>query len=130
MGFQPNPGRGADVSEIPVNRSRPVRKKVSFSEGEWERVCRRMEVAGATRFESFGRAAILDGEVRVQRVAFDPVVLRVELSRIGNNVNQIARHVNTEDAVTYEEMRAARMLLVQVQRLISDAIAAAGAVGS
>ena len=118
------------MSEDSVNRSRPVRKKVSFSEGEWERVLRRMEIAGVSRFESFGRAAILDGEVRVQRVAFDPSVLRVELSRIGNNVNQIARHVNTEDAVTFEEMRAARMLLVQVQKLISDAVSSAGPVVS
>ena len=116
------------MTEIQVNRSRPVRKKVSFSEGEWERAQRRMEIAGVTHFESFGRAAILDGEVRVQRIAFDPAVLRVELSRIGNNVNQIARHVNTEDVVTYEEMRATRMLLTQVQKLISDAIASTGTV--
>lgn len=95
-----------------------------LSVGEWERVQRRMEITGVHSFESFGRAAILDGEVRVQRIAFDPAVLRVELSRIGNNVNQIARHVNTDDVVTYEEMRAARMLLVQVQKLISNAITA------
>jgi hypothetical protein len=47
------------------------------------------------------------------------------LSRIGNNVNQIARHVNAEDTVTYQEMRAVRMLLTEVQGMISDAIDAA-----
>lgn len=110
------------MSDMQPVRSRPVRKALSFSVSEWERVERRMLAAGARKFEPFARAAVLDGEVRVQRVAFDPSQLRVELSRIGNNVNQIARHVNTEDAVTLEEMRAARLLLVQVQALITAAI--------
>ncbi|KTR92598.1 hypothetical protein NS220_14250 [Microbacterium testaceum] len=99
-----------------------MRKALSFSAGEWERVERRMRAAGARKFEPFARAAVLDGEVRVQRVAFDPSVLRVELARIGNNINQIARHVNTESGVTFEEMRAARMLLTQVQASISRAL--------
>lgn len=110
------------MSDTQPLRSRPVRKALSFSAGEWERVERRMIAAGARKFEPFARAAVLDGEVKVKRVAFDPSQLRAELSRIGNNVNQIARHVNTEDVVTYEEMRAARMLLVQVQALITAAI--------
>jgi len=110
------------MSDLLPLRSRPVRKALSFSAAEWERVERRMLVAGARKFEPFGRAAVLEGEVRVKRVAFDPSQLRVELSRIGNNVNQIARHVNTEDVVTYEEMRAARELLGQVQALITAAI--------
>lgn len=110
------------MSDTQPERSRPVRKAVSFSASEWQRVERRMEAAGARKFEPFARAAVLEGEVRVQRVAFDPSQLRVELSRIGNNVNQIARHVNTDDVVTYEEMRAARMLLVQVQALITAAM--------
>lgn len=110
------------MNDTQPNRSRPVRKALSFTEAEWLRVERRMTAAGARKFEPFARTAVLDGEVKVQRVAFDPSKLRAELSRIGNNVNQIARHVNTEDVVTYEEMRAARMLLVQVQALISAAI--------
>lgn len=110
------------MGETPAKRSRPVRKMLSFSEGEWQRVERRMAAAGTTKFEPFARGAVLDGEVKVQRIAFDPSKLRAELSRIGNNINQIARHVNTDDVVTYEEMRAARMLITQVQALITEAI--------
>jgi hypothetical protein len=65
---------------------------------------------------------VLDGEVRVQRVAFDASELRVELSRIGNNINQIARQVNVNEVVTYEEMRAARLLLQKVQAVITAAL--------
>jgi len=108
-----------------ANRSRPLRKLLSFSAAEWSRVERRMRLSGLKSFEAFARTAVLDGEVRVQRIAFDPAKLRAELSRIGNNVNQIARHVNAEDTFTYQEMRAVRMLLTEVQGMISDAIDAA-----
>lgn len=104
------------------NRARPIRKALSFTEAEWERVNARMTVAGARTFETFARQAVLDGEVRVKRVAFDPSGLRLELSRIGNNINQIARQVNVDDVVTYEEMRAARLLVQKVQAAITAAI--------
>ena len=81
-----------------------------------------MCAAGARKFEPFACAAVLNGEVRVQRMAFDPSVLRVELARIGDNVNQIARHVNAELGVTFEDMRATRMLSTHVQVSISRAL--------
>lgn len=104
------------------NRARPVRKSLTFSEVEWTRAQRRQEVAGTVSFSTFARQAILENEIKVTRVAFDPSALRVELSRIGNNINQIARTVNIEGGATYEEVRAVRILLGQIQDLISDAI--------
>lgn len=102
-------------------RSRPVRKRVSFTEQEWEIIERRMVLSDARTFEHFARAVMLNAEVVVRRVAFDPAPLRVELSRIGNNLNQIARHVNEEDRVTLDEMRAARALIREVQQVINRA---------
>ncbi|MGO2520380.1 MAG: plasmid mobilization relaxosome protein MobC [Microbacterium sp.] len=105
----------------PWQRSRPVRKRVSFSDQEWETIERRMLLSDARSFEQFARTVMLEAEVVVRKVAFDAAPLRVELSRIGNNLNQIARHVNEEDRVTYEEMRAARALIVEVQQVINRA---------
>ncbi len=107
-------------------RSRGVFKGLWFSDEEWRRVERRMRIAGASDFAKFARPALLDGEIRVERVAFDPSVVRAELSRIGNNINQIARHVNTEDAVTFSEMQAARAMLRQVQALLDESMKAVG----
>ena len=106
------------------NRSRPVRKRVSFSDQEWEIIERRLVLSGARSFEQFARSVILDAEIVVRQVAFDPAPLRVELSRIGNNLNQIARHVNEEDRVTLDEMRAARSLIREVQQVINRAAGA------
>lgn len=109
------------MREDEPHRSRPIRKSVTFSPGEWEVAERRQQIADVRDFTRFARQAILEGEVRVTRVAFDPSDLRSQLSKIGNNINQIARHVNTESGVTYDEMRAARLLLAQVQQVLNDA---------
>lgn len=111
-------------------RSRHVRKLVSFTAGEWEVVERRMEMAGAKSWERFARDAILESQIRVTRAAFDPSQVRAELSRIGNNINQIARQVNVEEVVTFEEMRAARMLLKEIQEVISRAVSEARGSGT
>ena len=102
-------------------RTRPVRKILSFSVGEWETVQRRMQIASARSFEDFARRAILDQEIVVQRIAFDPQVVGAELARIGNNINQIARNVNTEAVTTLDEMRATRALVREIQAVIERA---------
>ncbi|RAE75779.1 plasmid mobilization relaxosome protein MobC, partial [Burkholderia multivorans] len=78
---------------------------VSFSEAEWERVEGRMSIAKDRSFDSFARRACLDSEVKVVRQSFDPQELRAELARVGNNVNQIARQANIEQASTAEQVR-------------------------
>ena len=103
-------------------RARPVRKLVSFSDSEWAAVERRMSLAEASSFEQFARRAVLDGEVKVRRIAFDTALIGAELSRIGNNVNQIARLANTESVATMEEMKATRALMREIQALIERAV--------
>ncbi|WP_176714740.1 plasmid mobilization protein [Leifsonia xyli] len=105
-----------------VNRSRPVRKILSFSAAEWERVERRIRLVGARSFEAFARQVVLEGEVRVTAIAFDPAEMRVALSRIGNNVNQIAALANTEENATFEQVQAVRKLLVELQGVVTHAV--------
>ncbi|MBW3069626.1 MobC family plasmid mobilization relaxosome protein [Actinomyces sp. 594] len=112
------------MTEQSAKRSRGVFKGLWLSEAEWARVQRRMEMAGINSFSAYARQALTESRIAVTRVAFDPAPLRVELSRIGNNINQIARHVNVDGEVTVEQMRATRELLKQIQRTID---AAAGA---
>lgn len=106
-----------------TKRARPIRKLLSFSEKEWEAIERRMKLADARSFDEFGRAALLESKIVVRR---DSVVqsreVGAELARIGNNINQIARSVNTEHTTTLEEMRATRALVREVQQTIEEAI--------
>lgn len=104
-------------------RSRPVIKSVAFTEGEWERCMRRVQLAGASSFGEFARRAILDQEIVVRQVTFDPKPIGAELARIGNNINQIARVANTESVATLEEVKATRALVREIQALIERAVA-------
>lgn len=102
-------------------RNRSTRKGVSFTPEEWEAVERRMRLAGSQSFDAFARDVLLSSKVKVVRIPFDPAPLRADLARIGNNINQIARQVNIEETTTLEQMRDARKLLREVQRVIEEA---------
>lgn len=79
-----------------------------------------MTVAKDRSFDSFARRACLESEVKVVRQSFDPQELRAELARVGNNVNQIARQANVEQASTEEQVRAVKTLLREIQTAILD----------
>ena len=98
-------------------RARPVRKLISFSDSEWATVERRMSLAEASSFDEFARRTILDGEVKVRKIAFDPAPLGAELARIGNNINQ--------NAATLDEVKYTRQLVREIQSLIEQAAKAA-----
>lgn len=101
-----------------VNRERPVRKAVSFTGAEWQRVSERMEISRDASFDAFARRACLESEVKVVRQTFDPQALRAELARIGNNVNQVARQANIEQEATAEQVQEIRALMREVQRVV------------
>lgn len=105
----------------PEKRRRSVRKHVSFSAEEWSQIERRMSLSGARSFDAFARTVLLTARVNVKAVAFDAAPLRVELSRIGNNLNQIARQVNTQDGTSLAEMTEARKIMRDVQHIITEA---------
>lgn len=107
-------------------RERSLRKTVSFSPAEWSRIARRMEVAGSRSFESFAREALLEARVKVVRLPFDPMSVRYELSRLGNNLNQIARQVNVQHETSTEEMREARKIMREVQEVLDAEMKRAG----
>jgi len=108
------------VPSAPRER-RDIVKTLRVSTNEWARIQQRMELAGRGDFSDYARSVLIHGELRVQTVAFDAEVLRAELGRIGNNLNQIARHANTESSLTLSEAVAARRLMQEVQQLLSAA---------
>ena len=71
----------------------------------------RAEEAGAT-MSDFARAALFGFRIHVK----DPIKERAlfELSAIGNNLNQIARHANMTDEIDGEELKQALKLWREV----------------
>lgn len=94
-----------------ANRRRPVVKKVTFTRDEWEaadRFYQRVKGAhgGTYSFSAHARQLLLHAQTIVVTVALDPHMVRAEMARIGNNINQIAHKANTYDAVTRDDLRS------------------------
>lgn len=109
-----------DKAHRASGRRRKIAKKVFFSEAEWQAIEARLASAPWRSFSDYARlvltqedpvAFVYDDSVEAEprRVEADPLVQ--EIRRIGNNVNQIARRVNSQDFATYDQVTAAHQLL-------------------
>ena len=102
----------------PARRARPVMKMVYFSETEWRDIQDIMSAIGVENFSGFARKMILNGRVLVNSRPMDAQRVRAMLAPIGNNINQIARHVNVEQVLYLEDLQAVRELMEHAVRVI------------
>ena len=102
----------------PARRARPVMKMVYFSETEWRDIQDIMSAIGVESFSGFARKMILNGRVLVNSRPMDAQRVRAMLAPIGNNINQIARHVNVEQVLYLEDLQAVRGLMEHAVRVI------------
>ena len=84
------------------NRSRPIRREVTFTEDEWKRTQRLYKeltryAPQHRSFASYARRMLSERRIHVHEIKplTDPEPLAREIGRIGVNVNQIARALNT-----------------------------------
>ena len=91
------------------NRRRPLVKKVTFTEDEWrladvfyQRVKRTR--GGVLPFATHARDLLLNAHTVTVVVALDPAIVRADMARIGNNINQIAHKANTTGLVTSDDL--------------------------
>lgn len=101
-----------------MNRTRTVVKSLWFTESEWNSVQEKMAAAGISSFSSFARVMLLRGEVRVEHGRRDVARLLAALAPIGNNINQVARHVNTEKHVHLDQLERLMELMREVQAVL------------
>jgi hypothetical protein len=98
-----------------------------LSDDEFNRIAAKADRSGLT-FGAYMRAAALDGDAgpRAQRrPPADHRALREILGhvgRIGNNLNQIARSLNSGDAVNIPELREALGAYLKIRNAILDAL--------
>jgi len=74
--------------------AKSIRKTIRFSEDEWSNISQKLEKHHLD-FSTFSRSAILKKKIIL------PIEknLLFEISRIGNNLNQIARAVNRKEKI-------------------------------
>ena len=82
------------------NRERIIQKKFFVNEKEAERIKLMMRETGITNFSIFARRACCNKEIfsidfsEYKNIISEISSTKFELKRIGNNINQIAKHLN------------------------------------
>lgn len=87
-----------------------VRKTIRFSESEWQKIQEQISKSETT-FTEFARSAILRKKIKLP---IEKDLIR-ELNAIGNNLNQIARAVNSRD-----DKVQILSELVEIERALKD----------
>ncbi len=94
-----------------------IRKTLRFSDSEWLAIESKLHKNGLD-FSEFARASILKKEVE-SKADLDAVrLLAGQFSRLGNNLNQIARGVNRKEIGAVEVLRQ----LVEIEKQIKGIV--------
>ena len=96
-----------------ANRNRPIQVKFRVTPEERKMIDRRMEQAGISNMAAYLRKMAIDGYV----VKLELPELRDLISllrRTSNNLNQIARRVNSTDRIYADDIREMKNLLEQI----------------
>ena len=103
------------------NRTRSKQMMFRVTEDEKEMILNNSEKLGFQKFESYARKMLIDGYVIYLKSADDKDLkhLMSEVSRIGNNINQITKRVNTINKIyecDLEEIKQGQQEIVHLLR--------------
>ena len=102
------------------DRTRPIRKEICLNEQELSMVRHKMNQLGTRNFGAYARKMLIDGYI-VHMDTSDIRAQTAELQKIGVNVNQIARRINSTGTVyaqDIEDIKGALAKIWQLQRYI------------
>lgn len=100
-------------------RYREIQRKMRVTPRENELIKERMELHGFKNFNTYARYMLLTGEVVTVDYS-ELIKLRTEINRIGTNINQLAKYVNTNEEIKLENFQNLQDSLAEVKRLMDD----------
>jgi hypothetical protein len=100
-------------------RYREIQRKMRVTPRENELIKERMELHGFKNFNTYARYMLLTGEVVTVDYS-ELIKLRTEINRIGTNINQLAKYINTNEKITLENFQNLQASLAEVKRLMED----------
>lgn len=103
-----------------MGRYRDKMFSIRLTEDEVELIKQKMEMTGIKNKADFILACVSQTEINV----IDPkpiMAVKQELSRIGNNVNQIAKVANTSQSIYYNDVLALKLQMDEIRNSIPSA---------
>ena len=99
------------------NRTRPIQIKFFVTEQERDVIRQRMELIGTTNLSAYMRKISQDGFL--YRVTIDglPEICK-EVEAIGQNINQVAKRVNSTNTIYAEDIRQMKAELDRIWDLL------------
>lgn len=109
-----------------ANRKRTKQCLVRFTDDEFEQVVGKADRAGIAAAAFLRAAALGDPGPRARRrpPADHQALRRIlgELGRVGNNINQIAYHLNCGEGMSLPELRQALAAYLEIRNAIFEAL--------
>lgn len=104
-----------------ANRNRNIQIKFNVSEEEKALIDKRQEQSGIENKGAFYRKMLIDGYVVKTDVALLKEIT-VGMSRIGNNVNQIARVANQNGRVSQKDLHTVMEKMEELWQLVKSIV--------
>ena len=90
---------------------------IRVSEKEYKLIHEKMKLLNTNNMSAYARKMLIDGLiVEVNDKAFDDVA--IQLSRIGNNINQVVRRINKDDRYDKNDGELLRKKLDEIWQLL------------
>lgn len=110
---------GGDVMSTEQKRYRNVQKKFWVTPEENRLLKERMSLYDFKNFNTYARYLLLTGEI-IQVDFSELTKLRTAINRIGTNINQLARYVNTNEEISLEQYQTLQANLAEVKQLMES----------
>lgn len=100
-------------------RKRINRFELRATDEEAYKLRRRITVANKKTFQAYALEILLKGKIETYDYS-ELQKLRIEVNRIGQNVNQLVRYVNTFDEIDHELFKALQTEIDDMKKLLFD----------
>ena len=100
-----------------ANRTRNIVLRVPVTAEERAMIERKMQQMGTGCFSVYARKMLIDGYV-IRLDYSDVKAMTAELQKIGTNINQIAKKVNTTGDLYPEEMQELKEMVKELWRIL------------
>lgn len=99
-------------------RKRYIEFKLRTTDDEADKLRRRITLAGKKTFQAYALNMLLKGKIETYDYS-ELRQLRIEVNRIGQNVNQLVRYVNTFEELDGELVQALQDDIKEMKQLIT-----------
>ncbi|KFN88917.1 mobilization protein [Streptococcus equinus JB1] len=100
-------------------RTRPIVFKFSANADEAAKLRKRINLSKKETFQAYAYDLLLEGKIETYDYS-ELQRLRIEVNRIGQNVNQLVRYVNTFDEIDNELFKALQAEIDDMKKLLFD----------